>query len=97
MRTKKNLLKKDLIRKAAKASKFSQEKVSIVYDALFDGIIEILKEGNTLHLDGFGKFTVSDYKEVKNLNNDYEHALGSIIPAHKEPKFRFFKSVKAEF
>lgn len=94
MRTKKNLLKKDLIRKAAKTSKFSQEKVSIVYDALLDGIIEILKEGNTLHLDGFGKFTVSDYKEVKKITPTGQTA---IIPAHKEPKFRFFKSVKAEF
>lgn len=66
----------------------------IVIDAIMDAILDTLKDGEEIYLYGFGKFSVSNYKEI-----DKKTPTGEVvtIPARKVPKFKFFKTTKAEF
>ena len=87
--------KKDLIRKVSKkVNGLTQNELNIVYDELIDAIFDTLKDGETIYLAGFGKFSVADVKEVTR-----KCPTGQVvtIPAHKEPRFKFFKTAKVDF
>ena len=89
------ITKKKLVSKVAKnISGLNCGEVSIVVDELLDTILSTLKSGEEIYLAGFGKFGISEFKEtIKRIPNGKE----IVVPAHKEPKFKFFKTAKEEF
>lgn len=87
--------KRDLVRRVAKRlDGITQGDISVVLDVFFDEIIDSLKADETIYLAGFGKFSTTEYREVNKIAPNGKEV---IIPAHKEPKFKFFKMAKSEF
>lgn len=60
--------------------------------AFTDGITAALKQGKTITLPGFGKFSTQQ-KEARDVRNP--STGGTVhVPAHTAPKFSFGKGVK---
>lgn len=89
------ITKKDLVKAISKRIQgFTQADISIVVDELFETILDTLKDGEEIYLYGFGKYSVTDCKEVVRKAPNGEPVT---IPAHRKPKFKFFESAKADF
>lgn len=87
--------KKELIRRTQKKiSGMTQADMEVVIDEMFDTIIETLKGGEEIYLAGFGKFSLTKFKAIDKPCPD---GKTKFVPAHVEPKFKFFKTAKKEF
>lgn len=62
------ITKTDLISKVAKASKYTKKDISVALTSTFDVIAEILKNGDSVVIPGFGTFDarVSKAREMAN-------------------------------
>ena len=68
--------------------------LSIVYDEIINAILDTLKDGEEIYLAGFGKFSVTEKKEITRITATGQTVT---IPAQREPKFKFFKTAKVDF
>lgn len=60
--------KSELIAKIAKETNFTQKRVGEILDAIFETIVEIVKEEGSLTFTNFGKFEKRLRKERKGVN-----------------------------
>lgn len=55
--------KKRLVAEAARKSVYAKWEVNVMFDSLIETISESLKNGEKVHINGFGKFEVKQLKQ----------------------------------
>jgi len=78
--------KTDLINAVAEKSELSKQDTTIAVDAVFNTIIEALKNGDSVKLIGFGNFEVRDRAARKGRNPQTGEEIE--IAASKVPAFK---------
>ena len=84
--------KTDLINAVAEASELSKKDATKAVDAVFDTILDALKEGDKVQLIGFGNFDVRERAARKGRNPQTGDEIE--IPASKVPAFKPGKALK---
>lgn len=84
--------KAELIDVVADAAEISKSAATNAVDAVFDGITNCLKSGDSLTVVGFGAFSVSDRAARQGRNPRTGETIH--IPAAKTPKFKAGKALK---
>ncbi|OXS71312.1 DNA-binding protein [Priestia endophytica] len=84
--------KTDLINAVAEASELSKKDATKAVDAVFDTILDALKEGDKVQLIGFGNFEVRERAARKGRNPQTGDEIE--IPASKVPAFKPGKALK---
>ncbi|KYG35899.1 HU family DNA-binding protein [Priestia endophytica] len=84
--------KTDLINTVAEASELSKKDATKAVDAVFDTILDALKEGDKVQLIGFGNFEVRERAARKGRNPQTGDEIE--IPASKVPAFKPGKALK---
>lgn len=64
---------------------YTKKDASVILDDVFDMITELLAEGETVLISGFGTFDVREHsgREIKTINTQES----SYVPPYKLPKF----------
>lgn len=62
-------LKKDLVNNLASKLSLEKDEITQIVDTVLDGVKEILSEGSSLEIRGFGTFEVKIRKGKKNARN----------------------------
>lgn len=86
------LTKKDLISAIAENSVLTKKDITLVVDETLCGIINVLTEGKTVDLGGFGKFEVSERSARTGINPATGEKIE--IAASKGVKFKAAKAFK---
>lgn len=86
------LNKKDLAEKLADESGCSKKDAAQYVQTIFDTIAETLKDGGTVDVFGFGKFTVTERSARTGINPATKEKIE--IPATKAVKFKASKALK---
>ncbi|HWO95021.1 HU family DNA-binding protein [Bacillus songklensis] len=84
--------KTDLINAVAEASELSKKDATKAVDAVFDTILDALKDGDKVQLIGFGNFEVRERAARKGRNPQTGDEIE--IPASKVPAFKPGKALK---
>lgn len=84
--------KSELINSVAEESGLSKKDAGKAVDAVFDTILNALKEGDRVQLIGFGTFEVRDRAARKGRNPQTGEEIQ--IPASKVPAFKPGKALK---
>lgn len=84
--------KNDLVAHVADAVGLSKTDATKAVDAVFDGIVDSLKNGEEVRLVGFGTFAVSERAASEGRNPRTGEKIA--IPASKQPKFKPGKTLK---
>jgi DNA-binding protein HU-beta len=84
--------KTDLINAVAEASELSKKDATKAVDAVFDTILDALKDGDKVQLIGFGNFEVRERAARKGRNPQTGEEIE--IPASKVPAFKPGKALK---
>ena len=84
--------KKDLADKAAEVTGLSKKQASETVNAVFDAIIETLKDGGAVSVSGFGKFEVAERAARQGVNPATGEKIE--IAASKSVKFKAAKALK---
>ncbi|WLR53103.1 HU family DNA-binding protein [Bacillus tianshenii] len=84
--------KTELINAVAEASELSKKDATKAVDAVFDSIMDALKEGDKVQLIGFGNFEVRERAARKGRNPQTGDEIE--IPASKVPAFKPGKALK---
>jgi len=84
--------KTDLINTVAEKSDLSKKDATKAVDAVFDSIMDSLKQGDKVQLIGFGNFEVSERDARKGRNQQNGNEIE--IPASKVPAFKAGKALK---
>ena len=84
--------KKDLADKAAEVTGLSKKQASETVNAVFDAIIETLKDGGEVSVSGFGKFEVAERAARQGVNPATGEKIE--IAASKSVKFKAAKALK---
>lgn len=87
-----NLTKKLLADKVAEDLGITKKDSLETVTAVFDTISESLKDGDTVDISGFGKFTVKERAARKGINPATKETIE--IPATKVPSFKASKTLK---
>jgi DNA-binding protein HU-beta len=82
----------DLIYQVAKTAELSQKETSKAVDAVFDTILEALKNGDKVQLIGFGNFEVRERAPRTGRNPQTGEEIQ--IAAGKVPAFKAGKALK---
>ncbi len=92
------LLKNDFINRLTKRG-YTKKDASIIIDDVTNEIMNILAEGESLRLHGFGTFETREYAARE--TTDFQTKEKIEIPAHKAPRFiagnSFKRSVREQF
>lgn len=89
------ITKRDLVKKVRKnARRLRESDVEHVIDEFLNAIVDSLKEDCEIYIYNFGRFSMTNFREIE---KKLPQGGTVLIPAHKEPKFKFFKSVKDDF
>lgn len=88
------LKKKDLVRRVSRTLGETQRVVEGIIDTTLEEIVNMLQEGEEVHLNGFGKFYTKTTNEV---TRPTPKGTMVTIPSRKRPQFHFFESVKNIF
>lgn len=86
------LNKKALVDEVAEATGFTKKDCSIVVDSVFAVVSEELGKGNTVDINGFGKFLVKERSARTGVNPATGAKLE--IPATTVPTFKASKTLK---
>ncbi|GAA0444221.1 HU family DNA-binding protein [Lentibacillus halophilus] len=84
--------KTDLIDAVAEKSDLSKKDATKAVDAVFDSVMDSLKQGEKVQLIGFGNFEVRERSERKGRNPQTGEEIK--IPASKVPAFKPGKALK---
>lgn len=84
--------KTDLINTVAEKSDLSKKDATKAVDAVFDSIMDSLKQGDKVQLIGFGNFEVRERAARKGRNPQTGKEIE--IPASKVPAFKAGKALK---
>jgi DNA-binding protein HU-beta len=84
--------KAELIDMVASAADVSKSNATTAVDAVFSGIRNSLKQGESVTLVGFGTFSVSERAARTGRNPRTGEAI--TIPASRSPKFKAGKALK---
>jgi nucleoid DNA-binding protein len=77
-----DITKKDILAEVTKQAKvLPKEQVAFLFNTILDVVVENLKDGKSVYLQGLGKF---DFKDVPPRKSNL---TGDIVPAHKRIKF----------
>ncbi|RYG73614.1 HU family DNA-binding protein [Lentibacillus lipolyticus] len=84
--------KTELIDAVAEKSDLSKKDATKAVDAVFDSVMDSLKQGEKVQLIGFGNFEVRERSERKGRNPQTGEEIK--IPASKVPAFKPGKALK---
>ncbi len=84
--------KSELIDKVAEAAELNKASATRAVEAVFDGIAQALKQGDTVNLVGFGTFSVGARAARSGRNPRTGETI--TIAASKTPKFKAGKGLK---
>jgi DNA-binding protein HU-beta len=84
--------KTDLIKQVAETSELTQKDATKAVDAVFDTVLEALKNGDKVQLIGFGNFEVRERAARKGRNPQTGEEIE--IQGGKVPAFKPGKSLK---
>ncbi len=84
--------KTDLINAVAEAAELSKKDATKAVDAVFNSILNALKQGEKVQLIGFGNFEVRERAARKGRNPQTGEEIE--IPASKVPAFKPGKALK---
>lgn len=84
--------KKDLADRAAEAAGITKKQAAEAVNAVFDGLLETLKDGGEASVSGFGKFTVAERSARQGVNPATGEKIE--IAASKNVKFKPAKALK---
>lgn len=91
-----NLTKRNLAVKIATETGLTQMQVLDVIQKTFDGIVEALREGQSLEFRRFGVFEVK-VRKARIGRNPHQPDQDIMIPEHRVVRFRPGKEMKAIF
>lgn len=92
----KALNKTDFINRLA-AKGYTKKDADVLIDDVFRTITEILADGDSVRIHGFGSFEVREVKDRESTNPQTQEPL--LIPGHRAPKFvagKFLRRVVKE-
>lgn len=84
--------KQDMAAKLAEEFNCSKKQATEYVQFVFDTVADTLKEGNTVDIYGFGKFTLSQRAAHTGINPSTKEKIE--IPASKSIKFKPTKALK---
>lgn len=87
------LKKSELVKKVALETGMSQTDAAKVLNAIISAVSDCLISGDSITIQGFGTFKISDHKERKGRNPSTGEAM--TIPAKKVAKFSPGKELSA--
>lgn len=87
--------KGEFIKAIAEKANCTQKDTGIVFDAMIDTIVSVLKSGEKIQIAGFGSFELSKKKATTKINPLTKQTVK--VAACSVPKFKFGKSFKAVF
>ena len=85
-------LKKDLVNNLSSKLSLEKDEITQIVDTVLDGVKEILSEGSSLEIRGFGTFEVAERAEREGRNPQTGETMK--IAASKAPKFKAGKALK---
>ncbi len=62
------MTKSDLIEKVAESANLTKDKAAMVVNAIFDKMVDAMKEGERIEIRNFGNFTVRHYESYTGRN-----------------------------
>ncbi len=87
--------KGEFIKAVAEKANCTQKDAGIVFDAMVDTIVTVLKGDDKIVIPGFGSFEIVKKAATTKVNPMTKQKVK--VPACKQPKFKFGKSFKAIF
>lgn len=87
--------KGEFVKAVAEKANCTQKDAGIVFDAMVDTIVSVLKSGDKVVIPGFGSFELVSKAATTKINPMTKQTVK--VPACKNPKFKFGKSFKAIF
>lgn len=87
--------KGEFVKAVAEKANCTQKDAGIVFDAVVDTIVNVLKSGEKIQIPGFGSFELSQKAATTKINPLTKETVK--VAACKVPKFKFGKSFKAVF
>lgn len=87
--------KGEFVKAVAETANCTQKDAGIVFDAVIDTIVKVLKTGEKIQIAGFGSFEIVEKDETTKINPLTKQKVK--VAACKTPKFKFGKSFKAVF
>lgn len=87
--------KGEFVKAVAERANCTQKDAGVVFDAMLDTIVAVLKKGEKIQIPGFGSFELVSKKATTKVNPLTKKTVK--VAACKMPKFKFGKSFKAIF
>lgn len=87
--------KGEFVKAVAEKANCTQKDAGIVFDAVIDTIVSVLKTGEKIQIPGFGSFEVVEKAATTKINPLTKETIK--VAACKNPKFKFGKSFKTLF
>ena len=87
--------KGEFVKAVAEKANCTQKDAGIVFDAMVDTNVSVLKSGDKVVIPGFGSFELVSKAATTKINPMTKQTVK--VPACKNPKFKFGKSFKAIF
>ena len=84
--------KKEIVNLVAERLNGTKKEAQEYVNEIFNIVEEALKEGSTVDISGFGKFTIAERAERKGINPATKESI--VIPASKSVKFKASKTLK---
>ncbi len=87
--------KGEFVKAVAERANCTQKDAGVVFDAMIDTIVAVLKKGEKIQIPGFGSYELVTKKATTKVNPLTKKTVK--VAACKMPKFKFGKSFKAVF
>ena len=87
--------KGEFVRAIAERANCTQKDAGLVFDAMIDTIVNVLKSGEKIQIAGFGSFELVKKAATTKINPLTKKTVK--VAACRVPKFKFGKSFKAVF
>ena len=84
--------KQDIIKTVAANLEVTQKDAAKYVDAVFATIKDVMADGESVNIAGFGKFEVVEKKESNRHNPQTGEPI--VVAAHKAPKFKAATALK---
>lgn len=87
--------KGEFVKAVAEKANYTQKDAGVLFDAVIDTIVCVLKKGEKIQIPGFGSFEIVKKPATTKINPLTKKPVK--VAACKVPKFKFGKSFKAIF